>query len=297
VQKTNPIWSPQVEKSFVSLLQLAISEDIATGDITTDSLVPPEVEGTAKFVSREVGVVAGIPAIEKTFRELCPSTKVKALISDGERIEPGTVIAEVTGPVRSLLTGERTALNFLGRLSGIASLTNQYADLIHGTKAKVYDTRKTTPGWRYLEKYAVSAGGGENHRIGLFDAVLIKDNHLAFGDKTSGLNSFSPSEAVAKTRELTPAGTIIQIEVDTLEQFEQLADAAPDIVLLDNMSPEQLKKAVAFRDKKYPQIELEASGGINSKTIRTIAETGVDRISVGAITHSATCLDIGLDWY
>ncbi len=196
-------------------------------------------------------------------------------------------------------------LNLLGRLSGIATLTSQYVEAVAGTGAQIYDTRKTTPGWRRLEKYAVRCGGGHNHRTGLFDAVLIKDNHLALGSRSTGKDAtrFTPAEAVRRARRFiersglpTANSTIVEIEVDTLEQLVEVLPAAPDIVLLDNMTPQQLRQAVATRDKIDRSIQLEASGGVNLDSVAAIAASGVDRISVGALTHSAVSLDLGLDW-
>jgi nicotinate-nucleotide pyrophosphorylase (carboxylating) len=220
------------------------------------------------------------------------------LARDGQAVSHGERLAELEGPVRELLTAERLLLNLIGRLSGIATLTQQFVQAIQGTSAGIYDTRKTTPGWRRLEKYAVRCGGGRNHRTGLFDAVLIKDNHLA-------LMQLRPGDAVRRVREfLLAAGRapdrseslIVEVEVDTLEQLDDALTAEPDIVLLDNMSPDQLRQAVARRDAVNPDIELEASGGVNLRSVRAIAETGIDRISVGALTHSAVALDVALDW-
>jgi nicotinate-nucleotide pyrophosphorylase (carboxylating) len=207
--------------------------------------------------------------------------------------------------VRSILAAERLVLNLLTRLSGIATLTSRYVDAAGGTRARIYDTRKTTPGWRRLEKYAVRMGGGCNHRAGLYDAILIKDNHLAFGRaNASGRAGFSPAEAVHRARRWSQrrapssAGcrTIVEIEVDSLAQLDEVLPARPDVVLLDNMAPEQLREAVARRDAVAPEIELEASGGVTLDTVAQIAQTGVDRISVGALTHSPPALDFGLDW-
>ena len=221
-----------------------------------------------------------------------------ATVEDGDVVTAGQCLAELRGDVRDLLTAERLLLNFIGRLSGIASLTRTYVDAVQGTTARIYDTRKTTPGWRRLEKYAVRCGGGQNHRTGLFDAVLIKDNHLA-------LAGVLPGEAVRRARQflkdtlpadLHAESMIVEIEVDTLEQLDDALPASPDIVLLDNMSLDQLCEAVAKRNTVNPSVQLEASGGVTLKTVRGIAETGVDRISVGALTHSAVSLDVGLDW-
>ncbi len=205
-----------------------------------------------------------------------------------------------------MLTAERTLLNLLSRLSGIATLTRQYVEAVAGTKARIYDTRKTTPGWRRLEKYAVRQGGAHNHRTGLYDAVLIKDNHLAFAADfaSDGFVPYSPAAAVTQAREwlrdrvpeLVRSRMIVEIEVDSLQQLDTVLPASPDLVLLDNMTPDQLREAVAYRDAHYPDVELEASGGVNLQTVRTIAESGVDRISIGALTHGVASLDLGLDW-
>ena len=222
----------------------------------------------------------------------------KAVAADGQTVASGDVLAELSGPVRQMLTAERLLLNLVGRLSGVATLTRQFVDAVRGTSARIYDTRKTTPGWRRLEKYAVKCGGGCNHRTGLFDAVLIKDNHLAW-------MQLRPGDAVRRAREFLrttlrdPAqaeAMIIEVEVDTLDQLDDALPAGPDIVLLDNMSLDQLRAAVARRNAVAPDIELEASGGVNLRTVCGIAETGVDRISVGALTHSAISLDVALDW-
>ncbi len=204
------------------------------------------------------------------------------------------------------LTAERLVLNLLGRLSGIATLTRRYVEAVRGTTAGIYDTRKTTPGWRRLEKYAVGQGGGRNHRSGLFDAVLVKDNHLAFGRQQAAghPDRYSPAEAVLRARQMLgqhspqqpPAEIIVEIEVDTLNQLEEVLSAGPDIVLLDNMGPADLRRAVSLRDARSPAVELEASGRVDLESVREIAETGVERISVGALTHSAVWLDVGLDW-
>jgi nicotinate-nucleotide pyrophosphorylase (carboxylating) len=224
---------------------------------------------------------------------------------DGQAVEQGGRIGVISGPVQGLFAVERLLLNFLGRLSGIATMTSKYVKLTAGTKARIFDTRKTTPGWRRLEKYAVRCGGGWNHRGGLFESVLIKDNHLAWGANSLGETSrYTPAEAVLRARRYIaeheakndPSAIIIEAEVDTLEQLEQVLPAAPDIILLDNMSVEQLRKAVARRNKINPNVELEASGGVTLSSVRQIAETGIERISVGALTHSPAALDFALDW-
>jgi nicotinate-nucleotide pyrophosphorylase (carboxylating) len=221
-------------------------------------------------------------------------------MEDGQLLEPGDSLGQIEGPARGILTAERIVLNALGRLSGIASLTRQYVEAAGETAARIYDTRKTTPGWRRLEKYAVRCGGGCNHRTGLFDAVLIKDNHLALGvELSAAANRYSPAEAVVRARQFTrdhAPGMIVEVEVDTIEQLADVLPAGPDIVLLDNMTPDQLREAVERRDTLAPQVELEASGGVDLRSVAAIAASGVDRISVGALTHSFTSLDLGLDW-
>lgn len=285
------------------LVRLSIWEDLQNSvDLTTFSLVPEDSWGAAAVVARRPGVAAGISLLPVIIAESESKIELDICIEDGERFEPRVVLCKFSGKVRDLLTLERILLNFLGRLCGIASLTAEYAQLIQGTKAKVYDTRKTTPGWRYLEKYAVQCGGGRNHRLGLYDAILIKDNHLAFHLDSRG-NRLTPSQAITKAREFAASWPdcrdkfpIIEIEVDTLAQFKDALTQSPDIILLDNMPKEQLCEAVSIRDATNSTTQLEASGGVRLDTIATIAATGVDRISVGALTHSATNLDLGLDW-
>ena len=224
---------------------------------------------------------------------------------DGQTIEQGNRIGVIDGPVHGLLAAERLMLNFLGRLSGIATLTRQYVDAVAGSGVRIFDTRKTTPGWRRLEKYAVRCGGGWNHRLGLFEAILIKDNHLALGATSVAQTlRYTPAQAVLRARKYIaehagkgdPSTMIVEVEVDNLEQLEEVLLAGPDIILLDNMSCEQLCKAVACRDNINPAVELEASGGVTLATVRSIAETGIERISIGALTHSAPVLDFGMDW-
>lgn len=296
-------WGAAVEQDCRDLVRLAVREDLDRGhDWTTVALVPEGATGKAAIVPRQPGVIAGLAAARVALAEMDPQLAFGQLAQDGDRAAPGEQVAVVEGAARSLLTCERIMLNLIGRLSGIATLTRTYVDQVAGTKARVYDTRKTTPGWRRLEKFAVRRGGGHNHRLGLYDAVLIKDNHLAFGVE-AGQAGYTPAEAVRRVRELseqwqeTAGGRwIIEVEVDSLSQLDEVLPAGPDLVLLDNMSLPQLREAVARRDAGFLEIELEASGGVNLQTIRGIAETGVDRISVGALTHSAVCLDVGLDW-
>lgn len=216
----------------------------------------------------------------------------RPLLQDGDPLCPGTLIARVEGPMRALLGMERTALNFLQRLSGVATLTAAFVAEVQGTKAQILDTRKTTPGWRALEKYAVRCGGGRNHRIGLYDAVLIKDNHLAWLEATGD----PIGRAIASSRANAPPGTVVEVEVDALDQLDRALSCGPDLILVDNLGPDDLIEAVRRRDERAPTIGLEASGGITLATVGPLAGTGVDRISVGALTHSAPALDVGLDF-
>ena len=271
------------------LIALALAEDLGdTGDRTSAALIPADQPGQAMFVARTPGVVAGLPAAAMVCAAVDAKLMLSPAIPDGSPVERGTLIATVSGSLRSILAAERTALNFLQRLSGVASLTRQYVKLAAGFPAKILDTRKTIPGWRLLEKYAVRMGGGTNHRIGLYDGILIKDNHLA------GLNG-DVRRAVELARAAN-AGIPVEVEVDTLAQLEVALACHADIVLLDNMTADQMRQAVVRRDAVSPSTKLEASGGVNLSTVREIASTGVDRISIGALTHSAPALDIGLDY-
>jgi len=273
------------------LIELALAEDLSsTGDRTSLATIPPSTRSEAAFVARSAGVVAGLPAAALVCATVDPALTFTIAVPDGTSTERGTVLARVAGSLRSILAAERTALNFLQRLSGVATLTRRYVDAAAGFPAKILDTRKTTPGWRLLEKYAVRCGGGVNHRTGLYDGILIKDNHLA------GLGG--DVRRAVETARAFPGnnGLPVEVEVDTLEQLEVALAVRAEIVLLDNMSLEQLRTAVTRRDAIAPGVLLEASGGVNLTTVRDIAATGVDRISVGAMTHSATALDIGLDY-
>jgi len=299
-------WDEAVEDDCRQVVRLAVAEDLGRGhDWTTESLVPERARGVAVVVVREPGVVAGLRAAETSLREMGADATWSAVVRDGSAVDGGTTVAEISGRVRDLFAAERILLNLMGRLSGVATLTRQYVESVAGTNARVYDTRKTTPGWRRLEKYAVRCGGGWNHRTGLFDAVLIKDNHLAFGAGSDGCGE-TPAGAVQQVRRFLdrtfgtdpPGSMIVEVEVDTLEQLQDVLPAGPDIILLDNMSPDQLHQAVKIRDAAGMErkVELEASGGVSLDTVRAVAESGVDRISIGALTHSAACLDVGLDW-
>lgn len=287
---------------LTQLVRLAIREDLSRGsDLTTLAVVPEGLPAAACIIARVPGVAAGVELIPWMIETIGAEVQAELHVADGTAFERGTKIATLSGDSRDVLTCERTILNFLGRLCGIATWTHQHTQLIVDLKANLYDTRKTTPGWRRLEKYAVHCGGGRNHRAGLYDAVLIKDNHLACHARVTG-KLMSPSEAVQHARRFlenqpgAPNRAIVEIEVDSLEQLEDALKASPDIVLLDNMDLAQLSQAVLMRDAANPSVQLEASGGVTLSTLRCIAETGVDRISVGALTHSATNLDLGLDW-
>jgi nicotinate-nucleotide pyrophosphorylase (carboxylating) len=280
-----------------TLVDLALHEDLGAegnvhGDITSRLTIPVSLQGAAVFVARQDGVLAGLGLAQRVFQKLDDRLCFTALCQDGSTIGPGARVALVAGTMRSILAGERTALNFLQHLSGIATLTRHYVDAIAGLPTCILDTRKTIPGARILAKYAVFCGGGANHRMGLSDMILIKDNHLAaLGDTAHPIVA-----AVVQSRAGAPSGMIIEVEVDTLEQFDEAVRARADIILLDNMTTDQMREAVRRRNASAPQIQLEASGGVNLQTVRAIAETGVDRISVGALTHSAPALDIGLDY-
>jgi nicotinate-nucleotide pyrophosphorylase (carboxylating) len=303
-------WSPQIEEDLRRIVRLAVFEELDRGqDWTTISLVPEETQASANIVARKAGVIAGVPAVAIVLDEMDIEAQYHPLVQDGDAVASGAIIATIKGEARDLLTSERLILNLLGPLAGIATLTRQYVEAIAGTKTRIYDTRKTTPGWRRLEKYAVHCGGGHNHRTGLYDAILIKDNHLAFGREEHGDAAYSPAQAVRKAKAFlahqvageVPRGApdpnmLVEIEVDSLPQLREVLPEQPDIVLLDNMTPEVLREAVAIRNASGSPAELEASGGINLQTIRAVAETGVERISVGALTHSAVSLDIAIDW-
>ncbi len=288
---TNADFTANEQAACIRLANLALDEDLGTaGDRTSIATIPESFTAQAAFVARSPGVVAGLPAAAQVCALLDPALVFRTSVQDGAFIERGTMLAVISGPTRSVLAAERTALNFLQRLSGVATLTRLFVDIIAGYSAKILDTRKTTPGWRLLEKYAVRMGGGENHRMGLYDGILIKDNHLA------GIGGDIRSAVQAARAYPGNEGIPVEIEVDNLEQLEVALAVRPDIVLLDNMTTAQLTAAVALRDRVAVGMLLEASGGVNLATVREIAATGVERISVGAITHSAPALDIGLDY-
>jgi nicotinate-nucleotide pyrophosphorylase (carboxylating) len=271
---------------FVEIVGRALSEDLGSlGDITSDACVPQSAQSSGVFVSRGAGVIAGIDVAAYVFEALDPSVVFSPLVGDGERVEPGDHIARVSGHSRTILSGERTALNLLGRMSGVATATADLVEAVSGTGARISDTRKTMPGLRAIDKYAVRVGGGMNHRFGLFDAVLIKDNHLAAVG--------SIADAVVAARAAVSPGVMVEVEVESLDLLVEVLETDADRVLLDNMGPELLRQAVEMVGGR---LTTEASGGVTLENVRLIAETGVDIISVGWLTHSAPQLDIALDF-
>ena len=267
-------------------LRAALAEDLGqAGDITSQGTVPADALSRGRIVARDAGCIAGLDLALRTFQLVDDSVLTEATVADGVVVSAGDTLATVSGPARALLAAERVALNVLSHLSGVASATHDLVTRIEGTRATIIDTRKTTPGLRALEKMAVRAGGGANHRMGLYDAVLIKDNHVAAVG--------SVEAAVRRARTRVGDGVSVEVEIDDLDDLEAAIDAGADVVMLDNMDPDRLRKAVALADGRCV---LEASGGITADTVRAVAETGVDLISVGWITHSAPALDVGLDF-
>jgi nicotinate-nucleotide pyrophosphorylase (carboxylating) len=270
------------------IIDRALAEDLSKGDVTTETLIPGDRQGTGFIVAKKEGILAGINVAKQVFHQADPELKVEALLEDGTRVEPGSKVARVSGSIASILKAERVALNFLQRLSGIASETNRYVEAVKGLPVRIMDTRKTTPGLRSLEKHAVKAGGGENHRMSLGDGVLIKDNHLA-ALRSQGLNI---REIVAKARQNSPQRLPVEVEVGTVSEALEAVEAGADIVMLDNMNLEDMRKATK---SIHGRALIEASGGITLDNVRAVAETGVDFISIGALTHSARALDISLE--
>jgi nicotinate-nucleotide pyrophosphorylase (carboxylating) len=268
-------------KTFISN---ALKEDIGPGDLTTEALIPPDIEGRAELIAKEPLILAGIEVAREVFHQINQDINFLGRHTDGEELSASTVIATISGQLASLLTAERVALNLMQRLSGIATLTRQYVKRTEGTKARIVDTRKTTPGLRALEKYAVRIGGGKNHRFGLFDGILIKDNHIAAVG--------SLTEAVKRAREKAPHTLKIEVETENIDQVREAISAGAEIIMLDNMGIETMKEAVRLINGKAL---IEASGGINLSNVRQVAETGVDLISLGAITHSARSMDISME--
>ena len=269
-------------------MRAALAEDIGAGDITTEAAIPADQRAEACIVAKESCVVAGLPLVEAVFAQIDRAAIVKLLAAEGDFVERGTRVCVLNGPARAILTGERTALNFLQRLSGIATLTRQFIDEVAGTRAKILDTRKTTPTLRVLEKYAVAVGGGANHRMGLYDAVMIKDNHRVI---LARLGPKALGDAVATARKNHSTAPVI-VEADTLEQVEEALAAGADHILLDNMTSDELREAVTL---VAGRAKTEASGGVTLQTVRAIAQTGVDYISVGALTHSARAVDCSIE--
>jgi nicotinate-nucleotide pyrophosphorylase (carboxylating) len=291
-----------LENDLRALVRLSIAEDLRGAlDWTTVCLIDADRRGGCQIVPRQSGICAGLATLRWIIDEFDADLEEECLIADGETLVPGQPIARLQGNVRDLLTSERTILNIVSRMCGIATQTRQYVDRIASTGARLYDTRKTTPGWRLLEKYAVGCGGGHNHRSGLYDGFLIKDNHLALAGEPN--RPLAPSEAAQRAigwresqLDQMVAPAIVEIEVDSITQLHDVLRVEPDIVLLDNFTLEELREAVAARDAAGSKVELEASGNVRIDTIAKIAGTGVERISSGALTHQATSLDLGLDW-
>lgn len=289
---------PQIEE----IIDRALAEDLGKGDVTTEALIPGDQQGTGFIVVKREGILAGINVAKQVFHRVDPELKVEILLEDGARVEPGSKVAKVSGSIASILKAERVALNFLQRLSGIASETNRYVKSVEGLPVRIMDTRKTTPGLRSLEKYAVRVGGGENHRMNLSEGILIKDNHLV-ALRSQGLNI---KEIVARARQNAPLSsrgakrrsnlrarrTQVEVEVRTVSEALEAVEAGADIVMLDNMNLEDMRKAVK---SIHGRALIEASGGVTLDNVRAVAETGVDFISIGALTHSAKALDISLE--
>jgi len=264
-----------------------LREDVGAGDVTTNVTIPANSQSKAVIHAKDHGVIAGITIAELVFQVVDPELRYTAKVKDGDTVTPGTILAEVEGSTHSLLTGERLALNLLQRMSGVATRTRSYVDALDGLKTRLVDTRKTTPGHRLLEKYAVRVGGGANHRFGLYDAVMIKDNHI----KGAG----SITEAVQRARAVIPHTMTIEVETENIAQVQEALQAGSDIIMLDNMQPDRMREAVALIREQAPHVKIEASGNVSLETIRGIAETGVDVISVGRLTYSFESLDISLD--
>ena len=271
-------------RSLDPLIELAFEEDIGIGDITTDATVPPTQIGIGTLLAKSDGIVAGLPIAERVFEKLDPTLAFRTLVKDGDAVVASTPIAEVQGSAKTILIGERTALNFLQRLSGVATLTAQFVEAVAGYDTKIVDTRKTAAGWRAAQKYAVRVGGAQNHRFGLYDGVLIKDNHIV---AAGGIGN-----AVQRARQIVPHTAKIEVEVETVEQVDEALEAGADILLLDNMLPGIMQRVVQEVNNR---VLTEASGGITLDSVKAVAATGVDFISVGALTHSAMPMDISLN--
>ncbi len=276
------------ENQVDNIIDLALAEDLGHGDITTEVLIPPHLQGKASILIKEDGIVAGGEVAKKVFLRVDPSLKVEVLIEDGTKVQSGDIVATISGRVASILKAERVALNFLQRLSGIASQTAKYVAQTRGLATDITDTRKTTPGIRLLEKYAVRMGGGKNHRLHLGESILIKDNHLA-SLRALGMNL---KDIVAKAKENAPHGITVEVEVSTIQEAMDAVDTGADIIMLDNMSPDEMRHVVSLMPG---QVKTEASGGITLANVRVAAMAGVNIISIGALTHSPKALDISLE--
>jgi nicotinate-nucleotide pyrophosphorylase (carboxylating) len=276
------------QEQIESIIRLALEEDDFENDITCNALISPDKQGSAFIIAKEEGILACANIISPIFHTIDHTLKINLLQTEGRRVKKGDIIAEISGSLRSILSAERTVLNFLCHLSGIATQTSKYVEKVKGTRAIVRDTRKTLPGMRLLEKYAVTVGGGENHRLHLADGILIKDNHIAALQK----DGMTLTEIIQRARQNSSAGTIVEVEVDSIEEAAEALQTDADIILLDNMSIEEMKSVVAMAGGK---VKLEASGGITLDNIREVALTGVDYIAIGALTHSSKALDFSLD--
>ena len=275
-----------VSEEELALIDMALAEDRGSGDWTTRWVIPARTRAQARIVAKADGVLSGLAVASAVFLRLDPRVEFVSTLNDGSAIRDGDVVCTIRGPARTILTGERTALNFLQRLSGIATMTRKFVEAVEGTETKILDTRKTTPGLRSLEKAAVKAGGGQNHRVGLYDMVLIKENHIAVAGGVA--------EAVKRVRDANTRGLRVEVEVRTKDELRAALDIGCDIVLLDNMDVQQIRECVRVVKQRSPEVKTEASGNMTLDRVRTIAETGVDYISVGALTHSATALDLSL---
>jgi nicotinate-nucleotide pyrophosphorylase (carboxylating) len=289
-QKTRSTPAPTapllVSEEELALIDMALAEDRGSGDWTTRWVIPARTRAQARIVAKADGVLSGLAVASAVFLRLDPRVEFVSTLNDGSPIRDGDVVCTIRGPARTILTGERTALNFLQRLSGIATMTRKFVEAVEGTETKILDTRKTTPGLRSLEKAAVKAGGGQNHRVGLYDMVLIKENHIAVAGGVA--------EAVKRVKDANTRGLRVEVEVRTKDELRAALDTGCDIILLDNMDVQQIRECVRVVKQRSPEVKTEASGNMTLDRVRTIAETGVDYISVGALTHSATALDLSL---
>jgi nicotinate-nucleotide pyrophosphorylase (carboxylating) len=286
--RSKTLEAPQflVNDEELRLIDMALEEDKGSGDWTSRWVVPARSRATARIVAKADGVIAGLAVASVVFLRLDPRVEIASALKDGSPVREGDVVCTIKGPARTILTGERTALNFLQRLSGIATMTQKFVDAVAGTEARILDTRKTTPGWRSLEKSAVKAGGGENHRFGLYDRVLIKENHIAIAGGVA--------EALKRVRDSNTRGLQVEIEVRNKDELRAALDAGCDVILLDNMDVQGIRECVRLAKQRTPQVKTEASGNMTLERVRAVAETGVDYISVGALTHSVTALDLSL---